>query len=96
MIAPLLLLPLAENCFKYGKGRQNGKIIISLRFDGCQLFFETENVIARRDKPNGVKSSGLGIHNVVKRLNLIYPEKHSFSYNESEGVFKLKLEIKLT
>ncbi len=92
-IAPLLLLPLAENCFKHGKGKNTGTIQIYIGFNGNQLLFKTENNIAHREKTNTGENGGIGIKNVEKRLQLIYPERHSLKYHEDNGVFKLELKI---
>jgi hypothetical protein len=92
-ISPLLLLPLAENCFKHGIGKSSGTILIIITFDGKQLIFRTENNIALREKTEEEKNGGIGIANVEKRLQLIYPEKHSLEYHEDNGVFKLELRI---
>lgn len=94
-IAPLLLLPLAENCFKHGKGKNPGTIRIYIGFDGRQLRFKTQNKIARREKTDAEENGGIGIKNVEKRLNLIYPDRHSIEYHEIEGVFRLEMEIDL-
>jgi LytS/YehU family sensor histidine kinase len=94
-IAPLLLLPLAENCFKHGKGKNPGTIKISISFDGKQLLFKTENKIALREKTKGEKNGGIGIKNVEKRLELIYPEHHSLEYGQKDGVFRLEMRIEL-
>ena len=94
-IAPLLLLPLAENCFKHGKGKNAGTIQIYIGFDGKQLVFKTENNIAPREKTKGEKNGGIGINNVEKRLQLIYPEHHSLEYGEKDGVFRLEMKIEL-
>jgi hypothetical protein len=94
-IAPLLLLPLAENCFKHGKGKDPGTIRIFIGFDGRQLNFRTENNIARREKTDAEENGGIGIKNVEKRLHLIYPERHTLEYHEKEGVFRLEMKIVL-
>ena len=94
-IAPLLLLPLAENCFKHGIGKNPGKISIHIKFDGRQLIFKTENTIALREKTTTEKNGRIGIKNVEKRLNLIYPENHSLEYQAENGVFRLELKIEL-
>jgi len=95
VISPLLLLPLAENCFKHGIGKDHGIIQLSIRFDGKQLYFRTENRIALRDKSDNQESGGIGIKNVEKRLHLIYPELHSLIYQENNGVFWLEMIVTL-
>ena len=94
-IAPLLLLPLAENCFKHGKGKNSGIIRIFISYDGKNLIFNTENQIALREKTDSTENGGLGIPNVEKRLNLIYPDRHSLEYHEKDGIFYLEMKVKL-
>lgn len=94
-ITPLLLLPLAENCFKHGVGKNPGTIRIKISYDGKILNFSTENQISLREKADKEESGGLGIQNVQKRLSLIYPDRHSLQYHEKDGIFTLKLEVDL-
>lgn len=93
-IPPLLLLPLAENCFKHGIGKDPGIIHITINFNGSQLLFKTENNISLREKSNTEENGGgIGIKNVEKRLHLIFPERHSLKYSENEGIFRLEMKI---
>lgn len=94
-IAPLLLLPLAENCFKHGIGKDSGTIRLFIGFNGKQLIFRTENNIAKREKTDAEENGGIGINNVEKRLHLIYPERHSLKYTENDGAFRLEMKIEL-
>lgn len=94
-ITPLLLLPLAENCFKHGIGKNPGKIELYIGFDGKQLLFKTRNAIALRENTGGEVNGGIGIKNVEKRLYLIYPDRHSLEYSEMEGIFNLEMRIEL-
>ncbi len=94
-IAPLLLLPLAENCFKHGVGKDAAEIKLHIAFDGNELLLKTENKVARREASFAEKNGGIGIKNVEKRLNLIYPDCHSIEYQEKEGIFRLELRIEL-
>ena len=94
-ITPLLLLPLAENCFKHGIGKKPGRIMIYLGLKGNQLFFKTENTIAIRDESGAIESGGIGLSNVEKRLNLLYPERHSLTFEAKEGIFTVEMHISL-
>jgi len=94
-IIPLLLLPVAENCFKHGIGKEPGNILIHIRFDGKQLLFTTENTIALREKTGKEGNGGIGISNVEKRLNLLYPNRHSIHFEEKDGVYKVELKVDL-
>lgn len=94
-IAPLLLLPLTENCFKHGTGKDPGNINLYIGFNGKELRFKTENKIAHRQITNAEENGGIGIKNVEKRLHLIYPERHSLEYREEKGIFSLEMKIVL-
>ena len=94
-ISPLLLLPLAENCFKHGIGKDAGIIRIIISFEGKQLTFITENNFALREKTNAEENGGIGIKNVEKRLHLIYPDHHSLEYGQKGGIFRLEMKIVL-
>jgi Putative regulator of cell autolysis len=94
-IAPLLLLPLAENCFKHGKGKDTGLIRIEINFYDREFHFHTINPIVKRDKIKEEKKAGIGISNVEKRLELIYTNNYSLNYRENKGEFELDLKIKL-
>ena len=94
-IAPLLLLPLAENCFKHGVGKDRGYIHIFIGCENQQLVFSTENYVALREKTDINENGGIGIPNVEKRLNLIYPDHHSLKYQEKDGIFTLEMKIEM-
>jgi len=94
-IIPLLLLPLAENCFKHGIGKEPGKILIHIGFNGKQLLFTTENTIALREKTSEEENGGIGIKNVEKRLNLLYPNRHSLHFKEKDGIYKVEMKVDL-
>ena len=94
-IAPLLLLPLAENCFKHGIGKNTSTIRINISYDGAKLTFSTENQVAPRERTDTEKTGGLGIQNVEKRLTLIYPDRHSLEIQEKDGIFRLKMKVQI-
>ena len=94
-IAPLLLLPLVENCFKHGIGKDIGTIRIDIKYSGHQLHFSTKNRIERRENPLNHVQGGIGILNVEKRLNLLYPDKHTLTFEENGEVFMVKMTIDL-
>jgi two-component system, LytTR family, sensor kinase len=90
-----LLLPLAENCFKHGIGKEPGKILINIEFNGKQLLFTTENTIALREKTGKEENGGIGISNVEKRLNLLYPDRHTLQFEAKDGIYKVELRVDL-
>jgi len=95
-IAPLLLLPLIENCFKHGTSQILEQPWVSLHIDlkGRQMQMKLLNgksVKSTRSK-NG---PGIGIYNVKKRLELLYPGKHELTITDEEDVFIVNLKIEL-
>lgn len=94
-IAPMLLLPLIENAFKHGVDSTVGDSYIntSLSKNGNKLVFTCENTFKEpKSKP---KVGGIGIQNVRKRLELLYPSRHTLEIEKQEGIFKVTLLILL-
>jgi LytS/YehU family sensor histidine kinase len=94
-IEPMLLIPFLENAFKYGTGDMaHPGIVIYLKTKNNLLDFYVQNAYNPKDK-NKEESHGIGINNVKRRLELLYPGKHSLLIDQSEHFFKVKLQIKL-
>lgn len=96
MIAPLLLLPFAENAFKHGSSHiiEQPWISLSVTIDGKIISLKVVNGKTPTYTPP-VASSGIGISNVRKRLQLIYPNKHVLQITDEEDVFIVNLKIEL-
>ena len=93
-IEPMLLIPFIENAFKHGTGIiTKPEIHILLNLTKGFLDFSVRNLFDRTDKSKD-KSSGIGLANVKRRLELLYSGKHSLSINESNGWFETRLNIK--
>jgi len=97
VIAPLLLIPLLENAFKHGTSEQLDTCWISLNLNvrGDEMFFK---LINSKDNSNSVISEfpgGIGLQNVKKRLELLYPNKHDFSVKDTEDTFIVNLRLVL-
>ncbi len=94
LVAPLLLLPLAENCFKHGVGIHDGSIVIEINYKDGQLRFFSKNNIAPRE--NLVeKKGGIGLKNLSKRLEILYPDQHLLTTKEEGGLYFVELTVKL-
>ncbi|MCB9329644.1 MAG: histidine kinase [Lewinellaceae bacterium] len=94
-IAPLLLLPFVENSFKHGAGGTTGdaKIWINIQFDANKLDFEVKNTVEEKDsRPN---PEGIGLKNVKRQLDLIYPDRYSLTTGRQHGVYVVHLNINL-
>ncbi|HEX6914226.1 MAG TPA: histidine kinase [Chitinophagaceae bacterium] len=94
-IAPLLLIPFVENAFKYGVSTvEPSEISISLHTEGSKLLFTVNNTILHAAKHSAV-NTGIGIANVRRRLELLYPGKHKLDISEQDGIYRVNLEINL-
>lgn len=91
-IAPMLLLPLIENAFKHGidSNIEASYIEASLIYDHHGLVFTCKNNFkALPDR----KVGGIGIENIRKRLEILYPSHHQLEIKKEKNVFNVTLEI---
>lgn len=94
-IEPLLLIPLLENALKYsGIGRsQKAFVSLTLRVDNSGLFFHIYNSKDSYSMDRGAR--GIGLANIQKRLQNIYPGKHTFEVFQDADKFDAILKISL-
>ena len=95
-IAPMLLLPLVENAFKHGVGnsRFKSEVSIQLILKENLLNFKVENSF-EPDNEEEI-NEGIGISNVKRQLELIYPNRHVFNIKADSNMFKVQLQINLS
>ena len=96
-IAPLLLIPFIENAFKHSKIEdiENNWIRIKLKTDADILLFEISNSVPESHFSKDIVG-GIGLKNVKRRLEIMYPEKHElFIDSGDEKIFKVRLKIEL-
>ena len=96
LIAPLLLIPFVENSFKHGasimRGNQWVRMIIEVA--GNLVSFRLANSKpAANIHSNG--NSGIGLRNVKKRLQLLYPGRHTLAIESTDTVFNVQLQLAL-
>ncbi|MFT3935239.1 MAG: histidine kinase [Chitinophagaceae bacterium] len=96
-IAPFILMTFAENAFKHVSKHtdQPNWINIQLALQGNQLLLQVTNSVAEAE-PVRLPYSGIGLENVQRRLDLIYPNKHELVINKSDDRFEVKLSLQLT
>jgi LytS/YehU family sensor histidine kinase len=96
-IAPMLLLAFFENAFKHGasKSIENPfvKIIVRIQEQHFQLSITNSRNPAAHN--NEEYTQGIGLKNVKKRLQLIYPQKHKLQILPMEATYKAELELTL-
>jgi len=91
-VAPLVFITFIENAFKYvgfNEGKDN-RIDISLKYENGNLLFKILN--SKDTFINQIeKASGLGIANTKRRLELLYPGKHTLSIKDEESYYEVTL-----
>ena len=96
-IAPLLLITFLENAFKHGvkTGPENAFIKLFVQVQQGYLDFQVENNKGIIDKPDPGEYSGVGLENVKRRLELLYPDKHELIIHDLADRFVVHLQLKL-
>ncbi|GGF03940.1 histidine kinase [Hymenobacter cavernae] len=93
MILPLVLITFVENCFKHGDlFDPDNPLVIQLKMTENRLSFFTRN--KKRTGPKE-KTTGIGLINTQKRLDLAYPNRYSLDVHDEQDYFMYKLAIDL-
>ena len=94
-IAPMLLIPFIENAFKHSgiEKRQDSYINIDLKASSDEMVFKVENSSLEGTL---VKDStgGIGLENVRKRLEILYPKTHDLEISKTNQSFAITLKIR--
>ena len=91
-IVPLLFILLLENAFKHGVENlgDTAYVIIKLTSNNTAITFEVENNF----NPDEVtKEQGIGLKNLKRRLELVYPKTHDLSFSITNAVYKTSLTL---
>ncbi len=95
-IEPMLLIPFVENAFKHGTGMiENPQIDIELRAGNNLLQFVVKNKYNCQHTEVKDKSSGIGLSNVQRRLNLLYGNNHTLLITNKDGWFVTSLQLNM-
>ena len=94
-IEPMLLIPFVENAFKHGSGLGNSpEIVIQLLVENGQLHFMVKNQF-EESKSIKDKTSGIGLQNVKRRLELLHPKGHILSITKERNWYTIHLQVTL-
>lgn len=94
-VAPILFIPFVENAFKYGVYLNEKSFIhMSLQNTKEALCFKISN--SKFDVLAIKEHSGVGLPNVKRRLELLYPNQHELNIHETEKEFHVELLLKLS
>lgn len=89
LIGPLVLMTFVENAFKYGiSNHQASSIVISLRVDPGNITFQCTNALFPRKQTD---REGIGIANTRKRLEHLYPKRHTLNITTDEHLYTVDL-----
>ena len=90
-IAPLILLPFIENAFKHGEiTEENSFIQFNLKSEDNFIDFISRNLITKNKID---RTQGIGLKNVKRRLELLYPDNHILQIKQDNGIFDVYLKI---
>ena len=94
-VYPMLLLPLVENSFKHGSKASDADYFIRIRLEQQEntLGFTIENRYTEIPANGSLAHSGVGLANVRKNLEIVYPNAHAFEVLKKGGTFKVVLKL---
>ncbi len=97
-LAPMLLNPFVENAFKHGISlRQPSWIYITLTLDATKLYFKVHNSLHPKMGSDPEENhSGIGLENVRKRLDLLYPNRYSLDIQATERDYFVSLILEIS
>jgi LytS/YehU family sensor histidine kinase len=86
MVEPMLLIPIIENAFKHGTSMISAPVIdISIRSEDGVLYLNIKNKFSPNASSSLTNYSGLGLANIKRRLELLYPKKYEFKEEIENG-----------
>jgi two-component system, LytTR family, sensor kinase len=95
-IPPLLFIPFIENAFKHGISfRENSFIDISMNCSKDTIIFRCVNSITKGSNGPETNTRGIGLGNVMKRLDLLFPGMHYLKISRTDNVYEVNLNLKI-
>lgn len=95
-IQPMLFLPLVENAFKHARKNEKGFYIeVNLDVQPKHIAMEVANTYQANTPAARKHSSGIGLQNVQRRLELLYPRQHQLIVTQTPEEYRIKLSVNL-
>ncbi len=96
LIEPLLLIPFIENSFKHLShfDKERNQVKIEVARENNWLYVKVANTVSPEGN-NENRNKGIGLANVRRRLELLYPGKHRLEIAEDDGWYKVNLKIQI-
>ena len=98
-IAPFVLMPFIENAFKHVSQRKDGSNWIKMRLEVKHgyLHFDIANSVSKHTASRELMHyGGIGLKNVKRRLDLLYPEKYHLKVEDKEGIYHVMLQLNVS
>jgi hypothetical protein len=98
LVAPLLLLPFLENAFKHGVGKERERnwVKVELSLNGSHLTYRVKNAASTQDQAEKTTQRGIGLENLRRRLELLYPQGFDLRTEELEETYEASLVLDLS
>lgn len=96
-IAPMLLITFVENAFKHGAKGSTGKTFVHLKININEkdLHFRLENNIGLAEELTATAYKGMGLENVKRRLQLLYPGNYRLQTGKEQNSFVVQLYLQM-
>lgn len=94
-IPPMIFLPFIENAFKHGTNSIKNGIEVILIVHGKMIDFQCNNMIKELSETESRQEGGVGIRNIVRRLQLLFPHKHELEILNKNNQYIVNLKINL-
>lgn len=95
-IEPLLLIPLVENAFKHISHHNDKTNYVQVEMDRVNGSFRFRVRNSRDNQRSTEKQGGIGLQNVKRRLELVYPGRHELKIHETPSEFSVNLNLQLS
>lgn len=94
-VAPLLFISLVENAFKHGvNARYPSFVRIGMRYADGKLLFQCQNSLFEKQGSDHI-GSGIGLENMKRRLELLYPGKYSYKQQADENTYTVEVILSI-
>ena len=92
-VAPLLFISLIENAFKHGvNARYDSFVDVDMHYSDGKLTFKCDNSLFEKQGNDHI-GSGIGLENMKRRLELLYPGKYTYEQNSDNGTYSVVVTI---
>lgn len=94
-VAPLILIPFVENAFKHGASNDRTNPVIKIFVEVLEscVQLKVSNSIPKHSQVNPENGNGIGLKNIQRQLQLMYPKAHELDIDITEGIYTVELKL---